>query len=145
MKKIYLEFRKIFKLLFFSIFFVNFNINTYAEYLDDVIEPSCKSIHSEEKFKDLSIFKNIEVSYNQSKFQKKIAVKSSELRQSESEILYLSGQLKKKSNWSTTKINFLDKYCKFSSRVCIRWRYFWRICSTYSYYRRSTWFSSRNN
>jgi hypothetical protein len=117
MKKIYLEFQKIFKLLFFSIFFVNFNINTYAEYLDDVIEPSCKSIHSEEKFKDLSIFKNIEVSYNQSKFQKKIAVKSSELLQSESEILYLSGQLKKKSNWSTTKINFLDKYCKFSSRV----------------------------
>ena len=112
MKIKFLEFQKIFKILIFIVINLNFNINTYAQFTEDEINPSCKSISSEKDFKNLSIFKNVEIYYNESKLQKKIVVKHKELDTSQSNSLYLSGQLKKKSNWSITKVKFKDRICK---------------------------------
>ena len=95
MKIIYLEFQKIFKFLFFSIIFININLSSYAQNIDDKIKPSCKSIFSEKNFKNLSIFENINIFYNESKIQKKIGTKYKELRDSNSSSFYISGQLKK--------------------------------------------------
>tara|TARA_B100000886_G_scaffold325907_1_gene271917 strand:- start:1746 stop:4001 length:2256 start_codon:yes stop_codon:yes gene_type:complete len=117
MKIRFLEFQKIFKILIFIVISLNFNINTYAQLIKEEINPSCKSISSEKDFKNLSIFKNIEINYNEAKLQKKIVVKHKELDTSQSNSLYLAGQLKKKSNWSTTKVKFADKICTFNSKV----------------------------
>ena len=117
MKIIYLEFQKIFKFLFFSIIFININLSSYAQNIDDKIKPSCKSIFSEKNFKNLSIFENINIFYNESKIQKKIGTKYKELRDSNFSSFYISGQLKKKSNWSIINIKFPDKNCIFNSRV----------------------------
>ena len=117
MKIRFLEFQKIFKILIFIVISLNFNINTYAQLIEEEINPSCKSISSEKDFKNLSIFKNIEINYNEAKLQKKIVVKHKELDTSQSNSLYLAGQLKKKSNWSITKVKFADKICTFNSKV----------------------------
>ena len=72
MKIRFLEFQKIFKILIFIVISLNFNINTYAQLIEEEINPSCKSISSEKDFKNLSIFKNIEINYNEAKLQKKL-------------------------------------------------------------------------
>ena len=89
MKIRFLEFQKIFKILIFIIIILKFNINTYAQLIEEEINPYCKSISSEKDLKNLNIFKNIEINYNEAKLQKKIVVKHKELDTSQSNSLYL--------------------------------------------------------
>ena len=111
----FLEFQKIFKILIFIVINLNFNINTYAQFTEDEINPSCKSISSEKDFKNLSIFKNVEIYYNESKLQKKIVVKHKELDTSIK--FFISCWQLKEIKLVNQKVKFADKICNFNSKV----------------------------
>ncbi len=119
MKKIFYQFLKICKFFFLLSIFLNINSYVYSNnnLYDDIFSPSCKTAISEGNQDSLKLFENISIIYNASKLKKKIGVKNEELKASSSLNLYLSGQLKKKSNFSKVKIKFKDKECILDSRV----------------------------
>ena len=119
MKKTFCQFLKICKFFFLLLIFIINNSYAYSntDIYEDIFKPSCETIFSESNQDSLNLFKDISIIYNASKLKKKIGVKYQELKEFDSTNLYLSGQLKKKSNYSKVKLKFKDKKCVLASRV----------------------------